>query len=326
MGIEDIIETFDCIVVVPSRRLGEDTKSYFINSTTNEYACYTTNVSNNSPELYNLLATDATKNIYISTGQKTGASVIWRNLFLPQWAELPYVYPALVAEPTFEIDGALSQISMENTVKGFFRNFSVDWSSQNEDGHYIFSDNETVMNYDPETRMLEYYNYESYGNDANRTSLLDGYQISKNFLDNDNSLDTEVYLVDVKQRSTETIYYFDYVVGEFPVTLSADLLQKMEVDAAIEVCVRNDSVKQYRRYMVNFAESNTEKLLDVQFIDALDDANKTYQMTIEDKAISEVTDISLGYYAEENGTIGLKWFVTLYEYIFVTESNMEDLL
>ncbi len=326
LGVEDVIETFDCIVIVPSRRLGEDTKTYFINSATNECVCYTTNVSNNSPELYNLLATDNQKNTYISTGQKTGASVIWRNLFLPQWADLPYAYSALASQPAFVTDGVLSQVEMENTVKGFFRNFSVDWSSQNEDGHFIFSDNETVVNYEPETYMLEYYNYESYGNDANRTSLLDGYQISKNFLYNDYSLSTEVYLVDVKQRSTETVYYFDYVVDDFPVTIAADLLQNMEMEHAIEVCVRNNSVKQYRRYMVNFAKTETEKLLDVQFIDALDDANKTYQMTVENKAISEVMDISLGYYAEETGTVGLKWFVTLYEYIFVTESNMDDLL
>ncbi|WP_317855463.1 hypothetical protein [Chakrabartyella piscis] len=317
---------FDCMIMAPSRRLGENTSIYFVNSSTNTCVSYITKTSSVGPDLYELLATDVEKNVYISTGQKIGSSVIGRNLFLPQWAELPYAYQTVLAEPTFVVDGVFSRTDMEDTVKGFFRNFSVDWSNQDADGTYIFSDNETVINYEPDIYMLEYYNYDSYGNDANQTSLLEGYQISKNFLSNDNSLNTEIYLADVKKRSNETVYYFDYVVGEFPISLSRDLLQTLEVEHAIEVCVRNDSVKQYRRYMVNFEESEEERSLDVQFIDALDDANKTYQLTVEDKAISEVMDISLEYYVEQTGEAGLKWLVTLYEYVFVTESNMEDLL
>ena len=118
---------------------------------------------------------------YISTGQRTSASVLWRNMFLPQWAYLPYEYPALEQEFAFEKDGEPSRATLENTVKNFFRNFSVDWSERDEDGTYTFSDSETVVKYYPDVRILEYYSYENYaGND--RTGLLEGYQICCNFL------------------------------------------------------------------------------------------------------------------------------------------------
>ena len=95
---------------------------------------------------------------YISTGQRTSASVLWRNMFLPQWAYLPYEYPALEQEFAFEKDGEPSRATLENTVKNFFRNFSVDWSERDEDGTYTFSDSETVVKYYPDVRILEYYN------------------------------------------------------------------------------------------------------------------------------------------------------------------------
>ncbi|MFV0315068.1 MAG: hypothetical protein ACK5I7_08210, partial [Anaerotignum sp.] len=65
--------------------------------------------------------------------------------------------------------------------------------------------------------------------------------------------------------------------------------------------------------------------LNVQFIDALDNANKRYQTMVEQKEISDVKNISLGYYVELSGDIGLKWFVTLYDYLFVTETYLDTL-
>jgi len=120
------IDSFDYITIIPSRRPGEESKAYFVNSKTNESVCYTTKKSQSAADFYAKLVTDDQTMTYISTGQKTGASVIWRNLFLPQWANLPYQYSGLTEVPAFEKDGAVSRVDLENTVKGFFRNFSVD--------------------------------------------------------------------------------------------------------------------------------------------------------------------------------------------------------
>ena len=320
------VTAFDYITIIPSRRPGEESKAYFVNSKTNESLCYTTQKSQSAAGFYEKLVTDQSKMTYISTGQKTGASVLWRNLFLPQWAQLPYRYSQLKAIPAFEKDGAVSRVDMENTLKGFFGNFSVDWSTKDEGGTYIFSDNQTVVKYFPETRVLEYYSYEAYGNDKNNTGILEGYQISCNFLENDTSLATNIFLADVEKKNNETVYYFDYAVEHLPVELSAALQDRIGSGHAIEITVRNQRVKKYQRYMVNYeAMSTKDRELNVQFIDALDEANKTYQAMVEEKVITDVKNISLGYYADLTGEIDLKWFVTLYEYLFVTETNKNAL-
>ncbi len=317
----DKMDSFDYITILPSRRPGEESKAYFVNSKTNESICYTTKKSQSAADFYQKLVTDEKEMTYISTGQKTGASVIWRNLFLPQWANLPYHYSSLQELAAFEKDGVVSRVDIENTVKGFFGNFSVDWSTKDESGNFIFSDNQTVIKYFADTRVLEYYSYEAYGNDNNNIGLLEGYQISCNFLENDTSLTTDVFLADIEKKSNETIYYFDYAVDHLPVNLSVAMQDKIGSRHAIEVTVRNQRVKKYQRYMVNYEAASTQDMeLDIQFIDALDEANKTYQETVEEKVITDVKNISLGYYVDLTGNIGLKWFVTLYDYLFVTDT------
>ena len=318
------LEQFDYITLVPAKRTGEVSKAYFVNSETNECMLFQGDGSGSSTALYDALVTEESDMRYVSTGQRTSASVLWRNMFLPQWAHLPYAYGALEREFAFEKDGEASRAALENTVKNFFRNFSVDWSEKDADGTYTFSDSETVVKYHPDTRVLEYYNYENYAGEE-RTGLLEGYQICCNFLKNDNSLQTDIYLADIKRTiNNEVVYYFDYAVDDLPVNLSQALRDRIGSPHAIEVTLRNQAVKEYRRYAVNFKQMEEKaEQINVQFIDALDDANKTYQTIVEDKDITDVKDINLGYHVDLTGSMRLKWFVTLYEYTFVVDTDQE---
>ena len=122
------LEQFDYITIVPAKRSGEESQAYFVNSETNECVLFRGEASGASTALYEALTTEDSGMLYVSTGQRTSASVLWRNMFLPQWARLPYQYAALEREFVFEKDGEPSRATLENTVKNFFRNFSVDWS------------------------------------------------------------------------------------------------------------------------------------------------------------------------------------------------------
>ena len=318
------LERFDYITIVPAMRSGEESQAYFVNSDTNECVMFSGEAGSASTVLYEALETKGGDMRYISTGQRTSAAVLWRNMFLPQWADLPYTYAPLEQDFAFEKDGEASRAALENTVKNFFHNFSVDWSSKDADGSFVFSDSETVVRYHPETKVLEYYNYENYTGTA-RTGLLEGYQICCNFLRNDNSLKTDIYLADIERTiNNEVVYYFDYAVDNLPVNLSQALRDRIGAPHAIEVTLRNQAVKEYRRYAVNFNPSaeKTEHI-NVQFIDALDDANKTYKNVVEDKDITDVKNISLGYHVDLTGSMRLKWMVTLYEYTFVVDTDQE---
>ncbi len=143
-------------------------------------------------------------------------------------------------------------------------------------------------------------------------------------MENDTSLSTNVFLADIQKKSNETIYYFDYAVNNLPVELSAALQDKIGSNHAIEITIRNQRVKKYQRYVVNYEPLQSKDMtLNVQFIDALDEANKNYQETVEEKVITDVKNISLGYYVDLTGEIGFKWFITLYDYLFVTETNKD---
>jgi len=318
------LERFDYITIVPGMRNGEESLAYFVNSDTNECVLFRGEAGSASSKLYETLTAKESEMRYISTGQRTSASALWRNMFLPQWAFLPYQYQPLEREFVFEKDGEASRGVLENTVSKFFRNFSVDWSSQDEDGTFVFSDSETVVKYYTDIKVLEYFNYENYIGDG-RTDLLEGYQVCCNFLKNDNSLQTDIYLADIKHTiNNEVVYCFDYVVDDLPVHLSQPLRDSIGSDYAIEVTLRNQAVKEYRRYAVNFkqAEEKSEQI-NVQFIDALDDANKMYQTIVEDKDITDVKNIAMGYHVDLTGSMRLKWFVTLYEYTFVVDTDQE---
>ena len=120
------------------------------------------------------------------------------------------------------------------------------------------------------------------------------------------------------------VYYFDYAVDDLPVHLSQALRDRIGSPHAIEVTLRNQAVKEYRRYAVNFRQAEEEKeRINVQFIDALDDANKMYQSIVEDKDITDVKNISLGYHVDLTGSMRLKWMVTLYDYTFVVDTDQE---
>ncbi|MBR2062760.1 MAG: hypothetical protein IJ969_05570 [Anaerotignum sp.] len=318
------LERFDYITIVPGMRNGEESLAYFVNSDTNECVLFRGEAGSASSALYETLTAKESEMRYISTGQRTSASALWRNMFLPQWAFLPYQYKPLEREFVFEKDGEASRAVLEDTVGNFFRNFSMDWSSQDEDGTFVFSDSETVVKYYPDIKVLEYFNYENYIGEG-RTDLLEGYQICCNFLKNDNSLKTDIYLADIEHTiNNEVVYYFDYVVDDLPVYLSQPLRDSIDSQHAIEVTLRNQAVKEYRRYAVNFkqAEEKSEQI-NVQFIDALDDANKMYQTIVEDKDITDVKNIAMGYHVDLEGSMRLKWFVTLYEYTFVVDTDQE---
>jgi len=106
--------------------------------------------------------------------------------------------------------------------------------------------------------------------------------------------------------------------------MSQEMRDTIGSSHAIEVTLRNQAVKEYRRYAVNFmqAEEKTENIT-VQFIDALDDANKMFKTLVEDKDIEDVKNISLGYYVDQTGSMRLKWMVTLYDYTFVVDTDQE---
>ncbi len=313
------VRSFDCLVIRPRKGGGEDSAVYFVNSETGESVSIMMESSKFAPSLYGVLDTAESNLSYVSTGQ-SGFKIFRQNVFVPQWKEaLPY--STLQRVNPFEKDGVINRVALENSVDGFFKNFAADWNTKDENGVFTFSDENVVVKYHPEG-ILEYYGYGIYEKEK-RGSTAEGYQICRNFMDNDKSLNTGVYLSDVHVRSNETIFYFDYTVNDFPVVLSEDLRRKIAAEHAIEIIVRNNRVKKYRRYACNFiSEPEQNAVVNIEFIKALNQCILEYQQKEKKGVVTEVENMKLGYLVDNFGSVRLKWFTELYDHIYVgnTES------
>ncbi len=319
------MDSFDYIVIVPAESSGISS-AYFVNSQSNECIRWQASNVSSAPDLYAALEeAENTGLTYIATGQReTYSRMIRRNLFVPQWSEKTYSYAALVRQDCFGSDDNVNRSELENAVSNFFRNFAVDWSRRDESGTYIFSDSSVVVRFYPERDLLEYFSYESY--DAQeQTGLLEGYQICCDLLKKDSSLKTDVYLADVSRDGNEWTYYFDYAVNNIPVELSDEIQEMIGSKHAIEMTVRDNQVRTYSRYAVNFAASDSQMLQvgeDHDFVDALNRAVEEYRQMEQGQDVQNVQNIYLAYYSEkaadtqEEQNISMKWFVELYDHLY----------
>ena len=120
-------------------------------------------------------------------------------------------------------------------------------------------------------------------------------------MNNDVSLETDVYLSGIEINRNETIYYFDYTVDNYPILFSEAIQKEFEMPHAIEFSIRGNSVRKYKRYAHNFkAVDSKDKEISVEFLEALDQAIEQYQINHENAEVKEVEDMYLAYFVEPN--------------------------
>lgn len=318
------INYFDHLVFLPAKQRGEPSKVFFVFSKEGKYLEITLEKSQYAVGLYQVLENlqgDSALS-FVSTGQ-SGFKLFEKNVFVPQWIGNAFAYSPLKSVNPFMTEDVINRGLLENSVEGFFKNFAADWNTRDENGDFIFSDDNVVVKYNMQG-MLEYFSYKK-SHDKRKDTLLDGYQVCKNFMKNDKSLKTGVVLVDVKVHSNEIIYYFDYVVQDFPILLSEDLKEKIDAEHAIEVVVRNHAVKNYRRYAMNFIPKEQPRLLiEKDFLTALNEGILSYQKEEPQNMVTEVETIYLGYLAETVGDLQLHWFTKLYDKTYIGDTQKAE--
>ena len=137
-------------------------------------------------------------------------------------------------------------------------------------------------------------------------------------MNNDTSLKTEVYLSGIEMNRNEMIYYFDYTVDNYPILLSEAVQNDFEISHAIEISVRGNSVRKYKRYAHNFrAVDVKDKQISVEFLEALDQAIEQYQINHKESDIKEVEDMYLGYFVEPDFVVTMKWITELYDELYI---------
>lgn len=304
------MDSFDTIAVVPARGSGESLKVYFIDSIREKSHCYTLEKEKYSSSLYNTIELYQQKSnenlIYISTRQRE-FNIFKENVFVPQWTQSNYEYPIISRKNPFEEEGKIYASTVENAIERFFKNFASKWNWKDENDVFCFSDETTVVKYHQEG-LLEYFNYENYGTVSQ--SISSAYAAALYFMKNDSTLNTNIYLTDVKVNIDEIILYFDYHLNNYPIVISQEERQKTGISHAIEVTVRGNTVKRYRRYAYNFVTEDTAVgKVNQDFLAALNEAIINSQNSKD--PVTKVDDIKLGYYVKENDNAELKWFTEI---------------
>lgn len=309
------IKNFDCIVLVPNKTSNGITNVYFIN--TNLEECWNVSIDKSriSTKLYAMLEEKQSDLTYVSTKQ-SGFNLFRDSVFVPQWKEDSLPYRSVMEINPFMKDGSINRYFLENSVDSFFKNLEADWNRVDETGTFIFSDETVVVRYYPKG-ILEYYSYGTYDTEI-KTDIVTGYQICKNFMNNDTSLETETYLSGIEINGNEIVYYFDYTVDNYPILLSEAVQKEFDMPHAIEFCVRGNSVRKYKRYAHNFkAVDIKDKEISVEFLGALDQAIEQYQINHEELEVKEVEDMYLAYFVETNFTVTMKWITELYQELYI---------
>lgn len=309
------IKNFDCIAFVPSKTGNGITNVYFINTSQEECCNISINKSRISAKLYTMLEAKQSDLTYVSTKQ-SGFNLFQDSVFVPQWKEKSLPYRSVMEINPFMKDGSINRYFLENSVDSFFKNLEADWNRVDETGTFIFSDETVVVRYYPKG-ILEYYSYGTYDTEI-KTDIVTGYQICKNFMNNDTSLETETYLSGIEINGNEIFYYFDYTVDNYPILLSEAVQKEFDMPHAIEFCVRGNSVRKYKRYAHNFkAVDIKDKEISVEFLGALDQSIEQYQINHEELEVKEVEDMYLAYFVEPNFTVTMKWITELYHELYI---------
>lgn len=177
------------------------------------------------------------------------------NLVFTPYYRRNFVYsPIIVTNPYNNHAGMLHLTFIRSQIEHFFDNpLSINHGLTN--GIYTFSNFNTVVRYLP-GNVVEYASFRTIGRGA--TSTFEGdFSAAVAFLEHDPHVNIEVYLAHYDTYGRETVFFFNYIVGGFPLILGEPWSTQPGCTNPllfpIEVTVENGRVIRYRRIAYNFA-------------------------------------------------------------------------
>lgn len=302
------INSISQIIAVPAAGKSDISYLYIVDAYTGKTNIFEANSSMESENLYaeieklEGLNVDSIK--YISTSQ-SGFNIFKENTFVPQWTQSRYQYAAINKVSTLSRFGDDIDTELESSTAGFFDNYYTKTLTEDSNGVYMISDDNTVVKYYPQGTM-EYFNYQSSATKTEQT-LSTAYYACKEFLKKDGTLKTKMFLSDVKlNKSDGLVFCFDYCINDTPIFLSEKIKEKLSIEHGAEVVVENNTVKKYKRYAYDFeALPARDQWVDVDFLGAMNEAIASEGNQGE---VTEIEDIVLAYYVDESSESYLKWF------------------
>jgi len=308
--------TFDSIVVIPAEGVNEENTAYFVNSASNT-AVVAGGVFDDGQKLLTLI--DETEETYIydlqyiSTAQ-SGFNIFSKNIFVPQWTQSSFEYIPVTEKTIFDMSDESDFITKLEPFFGRYYGQSVDMKTS---GEFTISDDEVVVKY-TDKKILEYYSYKTEDESVTQNTY-SAYEACREFLNNDETLKTDYYLSQIQIKNNAISFSFDYCIDNMPIVLTEETEEGKVRTHAMEVVVKNNAVKNYRRYAVNFEKSGEDNM----------NAENDFLMAVNDAAtfagdggqLTAIDDMVLGYGLGKNGLYSLKWFTEFEGKVYVTDTE-----
>lgn len=164
-------------------------------------------------------------------------------------------HPALAINPYVNNAGFLHLSFIGQQVSHFFDNpATINPGVSAATQIYTFSNLRTVVRYHP-WNVLEYSSFRTIGR-TGPTSLVSDFSAAFAFVRNDPNVVNEFYLAGYETRGRETVFWFNYVIDNFPLVLPEPWHTGPECQSPliypIEVVVDHGRVVRYRKIVYNF--------------------------------------------------------------------------
>ena len=217
-------------------------------------------------------------------------------------------FPLIVTNPYHtRIGGSLNHI--RNQVAHFFDNPATITPRVAGDGVWTFSNIHTAVRYF-DTDVLEYTSFRPRSQNAT-SSFLDDFSAAWAFIDADPNVINEFFLTGFEERGTTYVFWFGYIVDNFPIMLPDGWRVSSQDDilpAPIEVVVDRGRVAMYRRLAHNFHPDDVHDRLELD----LDGFMATREGPLE--------GLILGYRMRQRGNLQLEWW-GWYAEVYETEED-----
>lgn len=203
------------------------------------------------------------------------------NIFLPRWRGQEYEYNMVrILNNHYEIQPTVSAVG--RNLYMFFENPAAVWSNI-RDNIFIYSDENIVVQYF-QNGVLEYINYR---HGTTQGDLLSDFDVATRFLSSDTMVINETFLAGFTEAENKRVFYFDYVINNFPIIFTDRFKQDMgltDLSHAIEITVQNGIVTRYRKIAYSFEVAQEMQIINADLITVVDDI-----------VGRNVSDISFGY-------------------------------
>ena len=173
-------------------------------------------------------------------------------VFLPHFHENFSYHPLIVTNPYENHSGVLQMAFIHRQVEHFFANPAT-MNHEVVNGIYTFRNLNTVVRYLPGD-VVEYTSFSTIGRTS--SGFIEDFSAAIAFIESDPNISNAFFLAGYDMRGRENVFWFNYVVNDFPLMLAAywytnpDCTNPLRYQ--IEVSVDNGRIVRYRKIPFTF--------------------------------------------------------------------------